>query len=161
MQGQYISKAIKVLNKQPMKKKVVNKKVGNPKILKPLIKPKSKIQVKIKAKYGKNVLFPQDPNRWGPPAWEFLFCCAFSYPKIPGTQDKKSMKIFLDILKKILPCHTCRINYKKKIKFNTLDGALRTRQTLVKWLLNVKNSISKSSMKKTETYQQLCKRFNQ
>jgi hypothetical protein len=90
-------------------------------------------------------MIPEDPRRWGPPGWEFLFCVAFAYPKNPSLQDKKNMKSFLESLKHVLPCIMCRNNYKKKVRQSPIDAALFSRKTLVKWILSVKNNVAKQN----------------
>ena len=57
-----------------------------------------------------------NPKIWGPHAWIFLHSVSFSYPDDPTEEDKKEYKKFFESLQYVLPCDTCKYNYKKKIK---------------------------------------------
>lgn len=76
-----------------------------------------------------------DPSYWGQSGWVFLNSIALTYePKY-----KENYKNFILQLPYILPCKTCGENLKKNI--NTLDDALESKEKLLKWLLNIRNSI--------------------
>ena len=103
---------------------------------------------------------PVDPERWGPPAWDFLYCVAFSYPHYPTDREKKRMLQYLQSLGKILPCQSCRKNYKQKIKKISIRKNLDSKKSLVLWIMNMKNDIAKKANKKLDTYNNLCKIYH-
>ena len=105
-------------------------------------------------------LLPTDPGRWGPSAWDFLYCVAFSYPHKPTDQEKKDMLEFLISLKNILPCYNCRRNYRKRIKRISIKRNLCSKKELVLWIMNMKNEIAIRNNKRLDTYYKLCKKYH-
>lgn len=103
---------------------------------------------------------PIDPERWGPPAWDFLYCVAFSYPHEPTSRDRKRMLAFLKSLGKILPCERCRKNYRKKIKKMSPKKNLKSKKTFVLWIMNIKNDIARQGNGKLDTYNNLCEKYH-
>jgi FAD-linked sulfhydryl oxidase len=94
-----------------------------------------------------------DPEYWGRPSWIFLYSIGFSYPDNPTQKDKKSIKKLLILLKDILPCYRCRINYKDTLKNIPLtDNILDNRKNLLKWMLQVHNKINIQIGKKQMNY---------
>jgi len=102
---------------------------------------------------------PVDPERWGPPAWDFLYCVAFSYPYKPTHKDRDRMLAFLKSMGKILPCKTCRKSFRKKIS-KISNNDLKSKETLVLWLMETKNDIARKGNKKLDTYNNLCKKYH-
>jgi len=105
---------------------------------------------------------PYSPARWGPPAWDFLYCMAFSYPKKPTSQDKKNMIQFLKNFSNVLPCNVCKNHFRASIRKNPLNKAVASKTILVKWVMNVKNEISKKNgvpTSKLDNYTALCKKY--
>ena len=106
-------------------------------------------------------LLPTDPDRWGPSAWDFLYCIAFSYPNKPTRQEKKDMLNFLTNMGNILPCLACRSNYNKNITKNPIKKALVSKRTLILYIMKMKNEIArKKRRKKLDTYSQLSKKYH-
>lgn len=88
-----------------------------------------------------------NPEIWGPHAWFFLETVAMGYPISPTTDDKTQMKKFFNILKDIIPCEKCRINYKKHLKEIPLTNKnLENRDSLFKWIVDVHNSVDPSKI---------------
>jgi hypothetical protein len=104
-------------------------------------------------------LLPNDPSRWGPHAWEFLYCTAFMYPHKPTKDEQKHMLRFLKSMKDILPCPTCRENYRRRIRHITKQN-LESKKALVLWLMNIKNEIAKVKGTKLDTYVELTKKYH-
>lgn len=79
---------------------------------------------------------------WGSPAWLFLHCVAFNY-----SPDKyKEYRRFFISLADVLPCKTCRDNYKKIItsgKYRIRNSIFKSRNTFSKWLFLVHNKIQR------------------
>ena len=104
-------------------------------------------------------LLPNDPIRWGPPAWEFLYCVAFSYPHKPTKDERKSMHKFLKHLSNILPCPSCRKNYQARVKNISPEKHLRSKRALVKWVMKLKNEIARQHNGRLDTYDELCRKY--
>lgn len=76
-----------------------------------------------------------DPEYWGKSGWIFLNSIALTYDPI----YKENYRQFITQLPYILPCKTCGENLKKNIY--SLDNALESKENLISWLINVRNSI--------------------
>ena len=76
-----------------------------------------------------------DPEYWGKSGWIFLNSIALTYKP----EYKESYKQFISQLQFILPCKTCGENLKKNI--DSLDDALVSKESLLNWLINVRNGI--------------------
>lgn len=95
-----------------------------------------------------------DPQIWGSHAWIFLHCIAYTYPDNPTYQDKISYLTFFSELGKVLPCYTCRENYKIHLLENPLT--LNTLSSKVKfnmWLNTLHNQVNKTLGKKQISYE--------
>lgn len=95
-----------------------------------------------------------NPNIWGPHAWIFIDTIVLNYPINPTDEDKLIYKNFFDILKYIIPCSKCRINYINNLKkYPISDIVLSTKDNLINWILNIHNEIriehNKNPIKKT------------
>ncbi len=93
------------------------------------------------------------PTIWGPPGWKFFHYVTFAYPDNPTFEDKENYKVFFNSVGTILPCLSCRENYKSHLKIFPLnDNVLSSRQNLVLWLINIHNEVNKMHGKKILTY---------
>ena len=80
-----------------------------------------------------------DPEYWGKSGWIFIDSIALTYNPL----YKENYKQFILQLPYILPCKTCGENLIKNI--HTLDYALGSKETFIKWLINVRNDIYKDN----------------
>lgn len=80
-----------------------------------------------------------EPKLWGKHGWIFLNSIALTYK--PEYQN--NYKLFFEQLPDILPCFTCGKNLKTNIK--DLDNALESKENLLEWLINIRNSIYKDN----------------
>ena len=87
------------------------------------------------------MLFP--PNVWGPFFWHTIHIVAIGYPKNPTYIDKKCAKDFYESLTYLLPCSVCRNHYKEHITANPLTPFLDSRTDLIKWTVDIHNSVNK------------------
>jgi hypothetical protein len=88
------------------------------------------------------------PEVWGPPSWVFLHSITMNYPSKPSSDDKKKIYKFFDALKYVLPCDSCSKNLQRHIKKRPLsDRVLRSRNTLMRWLIDIRNDINKENKK--------------
>lgn len=76
-----------------------------------------------------------DPEYWGKSGWIFINSIALTYEP----ENKENYRQFILQLPYILPCKTCGENLKKNI--HTLDDALESKESLILWLINVRNGI--------------------
>jgi hypothetical protein len=94
------------------------------------------------------------PSVWGPHAWKFIHITAMAYPENPTNIDINTYRNFFTLLGDILPCPTCRINYKKKlIKFPLTDFVLASTDNLVKWTIDLHNEVNKDTGKEQYDYE--------
>lgn len=102
------------------------------------------------------------PEIWGPYAWIFLHSITLEYPDNPTIEDKKNMNNFIQSLKDILPCLKCRVNFRDHLQNNPLDdNALSSKKNLIKWLIDIHNSVNKLNGKEELSYEKsLEKIFN-
>jgi hypothetical protein len=93
------------------------------------------------------------PSVWGPPGWRFMHYVSLGYPDNPSEADKENYKRFYESLQYVLPCHTCAENYKKNWQGTPIDGALESRDTLTKWVIDIHNKVNIETGKKELGYQ--------
>lgn len=97
-----------------------------------------------------------DPNVWGQHAWIFLHSITLNYPSCPTEKDKENMKNFFLSLKNVLPCSKCRNNFENHLKkFPLTDKVLCSKEDLVKWLINIHNSVNEQTGKKIMRYNEV------
>jgi len=98
-----------------------------------------------------------EPNIWGPGAWIFLHSITLNYPYNPTIQDKKTYLDFFNNLHRVLPCSVCKTNYKKHLSSNPVNFHLQSKQSLVKWLIEIHNQANKSAGKPIVTFDEFMK----
>ena len=94
------------------------------------------------------------PSVWGPPGWRFMHYVSLGYPEKPSDSEKQQYKVFYESLQHVLPCHTCAQNYKENLKEMPIDDALGSRDSLVKWVIDIHNKVNVETGKKTLEYQE-------
>lgn len=83
------------------------------------------------------------PTVWGPHGWKFMHYITFTYPVNPTLDEKEYYRNFFEIVGKVLPCQTCRINYERHLQKHPLtDYALSTKKNLIEWLVNIHNEVN-------------------
>ena len=82
------------------------------------------------------------PNVWGPHGWKFMHYVSLGYPQVPTENDKINYKEFYSNLKNVLPCKTCAMNYERNLTELPIDNALHSRDTLVKWVIDIHNKVN-------------------
>ena len=94
-----------------------------------------------------------DPKGWGPSAWIFLHSITLNYPEYPSAEDKKNIHGFFSNLGNILPCNSCKWNYKSHLeKYPLNNSVLNSKQNLVKWLIDIHNSVNIMNNKPTYSH---------
>lgn len=80
-------------------------------------------------------------NVWGPGAWLFLHCVTLNY----NEKYKAEYMNFFSALQHVLPCLSCRNNYKSSIANNKslvlTDDVFKNRETLSYWLFKLHNYV--------------------
>lgn len=82
-----------------------------------------------------------NPKVWGKCGWKFLGAVALVYNPTKKPNQKESYRSFFTCLKDVLPCSECGENLEKEL--SGLDEALVDNRSLLKWLLKIRNNISK------------------
>lgn len=101
---------------------------------------------------------------WGPIQWEALHNITFNYPYNPTDEIKKQYYDYFLSLSNVLPCCTCRTNFKKHISSGetmlTYEH-LKNRDTLTKWLYDFHKAVCKRLGYEYDlSYERMCKRYN-
>lgn len=103
-----------------------------------------------------------NPTIWGPHMWFVLHSMTLGYPNQPTDQDKTTIKNFFINLQNNLPCQSCQENYKKHLAKHPLtDNILNSQKQLVNWLIAVHNSVNVMTGKRTYSYDEVMKKYNQ
>ena len=92
------------------------------------------------------------PNIWGPHGWKFMHYVSLGYPSDPTEQDKQNYKNFYTSFQHILPCAKCAHNYSYNLKKYPIDNHLGSRDTLVRWVIDIHNQVNTELNKKEYTY---------
>ena len=92
------------------------------------------------------------PDLWGPHGWKFLHYLSFGYPMDPTTEHKNQYKTFFLSLQHVLPCSICSKHYSDNLMEYSLDDALRNRDALVRWVIDIHNSVNEAQGKKIYEY---------
>lgn len=97
---------------------------------------------------------------WGPHAWMFLHSITLVYPHNPTTNEKQNYYKFFDNLQNILPCELCKSHYKKHLTEYPLMDNLNSKDSLIRWLINVHNKINLMKGKPQWTYQEVIDHYD-
>ena len=89
------------------------------------------------------------PSVWGPHGWKFMHFVSLGYPENPSQEDKRQYKEFYESLQHILPCGACAQNYKLNLQRTPIDNSLDSRDTLIKWVIDIHNRVNQETGKKT------------
>lgn len=81
-----------------------------------------------------------NPLYWGKSGWIFLFSIALTY----DINKREIYEKFFVSLKDVLPCYGCRVNYNKKL-IDMNKNVFNSKENLLNWLLNIRNSIAKDN----------------
>lgn len=86
-----------------------------------------------------------DTRFWGPSGWQLLHLVAQEYPNNANGITKRRYELFFNAMKDILPCRFCRestSNFMAQPEY-ALHPALRSKETLTKWLYDLHNRVNK------------------
>tara|TARA_B110000208_G_scaffold134454_1_gene162653 strand:- start:165 stop:584 length:420 start_codon:yes stop_codon:yes gene_type:complete len=97
---------------------------------------------------------------WGPHAWMFLHSITLVYPHQPTTEEEQNYYNFFDNLQNILPCEICKSHYKQHLIDYPLMDNLNSKDSLIRWLINVHNKINIMKGKPEWTYQEVIDHYD-
>lgn len=100
------------------------------------------------------------PTIWGPHLWFIMHIISFEYPDNPTEYDKRIYHDFYTSLKDVIPCKDCRKHYRDFITKYPLTPHLDTRDTLIKWVIQVHNFVNISIGKPTFTVPQVMELYS-
>ena len=94
-----------------------------------------------------------NPKVWGRPGWRFLHLITNEYPVNPTLEERENYRLFFTQIQYVLPCGKCRRHYQLNLAAMPLtDDVMRTRLTLMVWLINLHNQVNRQTGKKVLTY---------
>ena len=64
----------------------------------------------------------------------------------------KKIYIYFSLLQKLLPCPSCKDNYKKHLVKYPLNNRLKTKKDVVTWLVDIHNEVNKMNNKSIMSY---------
>jgi hypothetical protein len=79
-----------------------------------------------------------DTKFWGPSGWKLLHTLTLTYQP----SNKVAMAKFLETLPYTLPCKFCRSSLTDYYRAEPFEPALKSRNSLAKWLLNIHNMVN-------------------
>lgn len=97
---------------------------------------------------------------WGPHAWMFLHSITLVYPHQPTTDEQQKYYNFFENLQYILPCEICKSHYKQHLIDYPLMNNLNSKDSLIRWLINVHNKINLMNGKPEWTYQEVIDHYD-
>jgi hypothetical protein len=90
---------------------------------------------------------------WGPYGWKYFHFVALAYPINPTDEDKLNYYNFYIFFGKTLPCENCIHHYAEHLQnFPLTDYILSTKDTLLKWTIDIHNEVNKKGNKKIYDY---------
>ena len=101
------------------------------------------------------------PDIWGPHGWKFIHYITLSYPENPTLTQKEKYKVFLLLLKDVLPCSLCAKHYEENLNILPLnDSVLSSRENLVRWGIDIHNKVNEANNKPIYKYEDAIKVIN-
>jgi hypothetical protein len=101
------------------------------------------------------------PDIWGPHGWKFIHYVTLSYPQNPTEENKTNFKNFFTLLQHVLPCKICANHYAENLKKLPLtDEVLSSRDSLVKWAIDIHNIVNESKNKPVMKYEDALNAIN-
>jgi hypothetical protein len=79
-----------------------------------------------------------DTRFWGPSGWRLLHTISFAY----HPRDVSAFREFFHTLPFVLPCKFCRTSLSEYMKEYPLEPALKSRDTLSRWLWTIHNQVN-------------------
>lgn len=89
---------------------------------------------------------------WGPALWMVIHCISMNYPSTPTDEDRHNYGTWFEGLAHVLPCGTCRTNFKTNLKEIEYDREkhLESRLMFSYIVYKLHNSVRKMQGKSTD-----------
>ena len=84
-----------------------------------------------------------DPRIFGPTVWQTLHVLAACYPEHANRDRQRHCRRFMFALSYMLPCRHCAKHFREYLRKNDLRGAVCARESLVSFLVNGHNFVSR------------------
>ena len=94
---------------------------------------------------------------WGPSFWDMMHSAAIGAPETMTVQDQKHYQTFFESLAHVLPCSSCRQEYKKLLQENPID--VQSKNNLVIWTWKIHNLVNLQLKKPRFTFLQMKERY--
>jgi uncharacterized protein YjcR len=95
------------------------------------------------------------PDVWGPVVWHALHYITLGYPTNPSEEKKQKYKQFFTLLTDVIPCSICANHYSENLlKMPLSDEVLSTKESLIKWLIDVHNVVNEKNNKPIIQYEE-------
>jgi hypothetical protein len=93
-------------------------------------------------------------RKWGPCAWNTLHAFAYTTPEEPSIEEQESIKTFLRIFTRHIPCNRCRTHFDKYLSENMKNDTLSTRKNVISFLNDAHNDVNRRLGKPIWTIEQ-------
>lgn len=100
-----------------------------------------------------------DTYSWGPGTWQLMHSISFNYPQNPKEEDKKAYTNFIDSLKQVLPCESCKNEFTKMLKKFPLDDFLEDTEGVVVWSYLAHHMVNIRLNKKTPEFNDVVRHY--
>ena len=97
-----------------------------------------------------------DPRIFGPPVWASLHLLANNYPAVADAETQRNFRRLLFALARALPCQHCGRHFRAFLRRQNVAGALDGRQSLVRFLVEAHNSVSRHTRPEQPPYSASC-----
>ena len=96
-------------------------------------------------------------DKWGPEFWRVMHAVTFLYPDEPTEDDKTRVLTFFSLVPFLLPCSLCGLHFARAIQGERAlnEGALASRDTLTRWLVDVHNDVNERIEKQAVQYERV------
>lgn len=101
----------------------------------------------------------RNPQVWGPPTWFFLHSMTLSLPKEVPAERQLALKAIMENLPQVLPCPPCGQNLAKHMEKVPIEPHLGTRDSLVRWMVDLHNMVNRDIGKPELTQEEALREF--
>ena len=101
------------------------------------------------------------PEVWGPPLWYKMHMKTFNYPDVPTNKDKLNIIRYFKNIPNQIPCEKCIRHYKRELIINPIENVVHSKQSLIKWLIDLHNKVNARLNKPILSYNQVYALYNQ
>ena len=102
---------------------------------------------------------PLSIESWGPCFWKTLHTATFTYPHKPTHEQQLGTKLFFENVRHVLPCPSCQEHYKQNLKQLPLNDAVKSRDALSRWLVDIHNRVNVKNGKPIVDYESVRRHY--